>query len=235
MSPHDDNDRDDLVGVRPDTPADKSPANGAEAPADATESAQAAAFAELIDTVIAGSEPPAVMAAEQRALLETAAILRANLCSDPAAASGVSAVVGQVMGQVTGQVIEQVSGQGEGPAKGADDTHATGDSQPSASERDDGIIDFAARRRRRVRWLSVATAAVAAAVVLLFALRTPTPQRGPAQVESTLSMMHHSRPADPLIGEIPRERADRASDRLDTIYADRMAGYRDLRLRGGAR
>ena len=189
-------------------------------PADAQELAQAAEFAALIDGAIAGREWPVVMAAEQRVLLETAAILRANLRTDGSVGSGVSGIVDQVMATATGHEVgeKQSSSQGDaGPV-----------SEP--------VIDLAARRRRRVGWLrSVGTAAVAAAVVLFFAMRTPAPHNSGAKVASELSIIHHSRPADPLIGQIPREWSDRASDRLDTIYADRMAGYRDLRLHGGAR
>lgn len=181
-------------------------------PADPAEIAQATAFAGLIDTVIAGDKLPAVMAAEQREMVETAAILRANLRADGSVGSGVSSVVGRVMSQVSESSQEQEQTQ----------------------QGDSGIIDFQARRRRRVRWLSAGTAALAAAAVLFFVLRSPGPPASDSGARPVLSMIHHSRPADPLIGEIPREQADRASDRLDTIYADRMAGYRDLRLRGGA-
>ena len=216
MSPHDD-DRDDLAGTPPQSISDQRE----DVPAEPAERAQAAAFADLIDTVIAGADLPAVMAAEHRELVDTVAILRANLVADGAAGSGVRGVVDRVMSQVTGQ-----------PERTGDDPED--DARPPADERSD-VIDFAARRRRRVRWLSIGTAAVAAAVVLVFALRAPVRPRPDAPAAPALSMMHHSRPADPLIGEIPRARAYRASDRLDTIYADRMAGYRDLRLRGGAR
>jgi hypothetical protein len=40
-----------------------------------------------------------------------------------------------------------------------------------------------------------------------------------------------SRPADPLIGPIKKNVGD-ASARIDTIFADRLDGYRELRLRG---
>ncbi len=42
-----------------------------------------------------------------------------------------------------------------------------------------------------------------------------------------------SRPADALIGAIARERAGDAATRIDTIFADRLDGYRERRLRGG--
>jgi hypothetical protein len=42
-----------------------------------------------------------------------------------------------------------------------------------------------------------------------------------------------SRPADPLIGPISREHAGDASTRIDTIYADRLDGYRERKLARG--
>ena len=39
-----------------------------------------------------------------------------------------------------------------------------------------------------------------------------------------------SRPADPLIGPIAREHAGDASTRIDTIFADRLDGYREREL-----
>ena len=42
-----------------------------------------------------------------------------------------------------------------------------------------------------------------------------------------------SRPADPLIGRIPRERAGDAGTRIDTIFADRLEGYRGRTLARG--
>jgi hypothetical protein len=39
-----------------------------------------------------------------------------------------------------------------------------------------------------------------------------------------------SRPADPLIGPIARERAGDASGRIDHIFADRLDGFRERRM-----
>jgi hypothetical protein len=39
-----------------------------------------------------------------------------------------------------------------------------------------------------------------------------------------------SRPADPLIGVIGRDRAGDAAARLDVIYADRLDGFRERTL-----
>jgi len=48
-----------------------------------------------------------------------------------------------------------------------------------------------------------------------------------------LPRSQRSRPADRLVGPIPRARADAASERLDAIFADRSAGYRSRLLRRG--
>jgi hypothetical protein len=42
-----------------------------------------------------------------------------------------------------------------------------------------------------------------------------------------------SRPTDPLIGPIPRERDGDASARIDYIFADRLDGFRERRLSRG--
>jgi hypothetical protein len=86
-------------------------------------------------------------------------------------------------------------------------------------------VPKAARPRRR--WLraapwAVAAVAVAAAALLLLLLRPPAPRPLPTALRS--------RPADALVGKIPPERAADARARIDAIYADRLAGYRELAL-----
>ena len=44
-----------------------------------------------------------------------------------------------------------------------------------------------------------------------------------------------ARPADALVGAIPVERAGAALDRIDTIYADRLDGFRARTMSGGLR
>jgi hypothetical protein len=39
-----------------------------------------------------------------------------------------------------------------------------------------------------------------------------------------------SRPADELVGEIRREAAGEAARRIDSIYSDRLEGFRDATL-----
>jgi hypothetical protein len=97
-----------------------------------------------------------------------------------------------------------------------------------------GDVMGARRRRRLGTIIPWALTAAAVAAALFLALQRPAPEHTASLPEpASRSEIHRSRPADALIGQIPRDRAERASDRLDMIYADRMAGYRDLRLRGG--
>jgi hypothetical protein len=87
--------------------------------------------------------------------------------------------------------------------------------------------DSETKRKVRLRdglpWLLTA---ISVAVALLLFLRPPP--RIPTPLHET------SRPADVLVGPIDRKASGDASGRLDAIYADRLAGYRAVRL-GGAR
>jgi hypothetical protein len=50
-----------------------------------------------------------------------------------------------------------------------------------------------------------------------------------------LPLTQQSRPADPLVGPIARERAGDARSRIDAIFADRLDGYRELQFGRAAR
>jgi hypothetical protein len=94
-----------------------------------------------------------------------------------------------------------------------------------------GVTPIEKARRRWVPW-SVAggSMVIAAAAILMMWLRT-APVEKPSMPTAWMS-----RPSDPLIGPIARERAGDASARIDYIFADRMDGYRERRLsRGGKR
>ena len=101
--------------------------------------------------------------------------------------------------------------------------------------------DLAAYRRKRLSTIVPWTvAAAAAAAALSLALVRPAPPTDRLRVADTrpipaLPIEQRSRPADPLVGQIPRERVGGARERIDMIYADRMAGFRDRRLRGRLR
>lgn len=95
-----------------------------------------------------------------------------------------------------------------------------------------GVTPITAARRRWVPWaIATGSSIVAAAAIAMLWFRAPV--QAPAAATPTTWT---SRPADSLIGPIARERAGDASARIDTIFADRMDGYRDRRLsRGGKR
>jgi len=85
--------------------------------------------------------------------------------------------------------------------------------------------------RRWAPWaIAGASALVAAAAIAMLWLRGPVAGPSVARVPSEWT----SRPADPLVGPIARDRAGDASARIDAIFADRLDGFRARRLaRGG--
>jgi hypothetical protein len=94
--------------------------------------------------------------------------------------------------------------------------------RPLGDARRESLVDaaFAARRPARVglAWPTAAALVIAAAALLLVLLR-PAPELPHAQ---------RSRPADALVGPIAREASGDARARADLLYADRLAGYRQL-------
>lgn len=166
-------------------------------------------------------------------------------------------VSARVRSRASGLTADQMSGQTRGQTSGQAGQAQprltlTAPGGPAAGDADLGPVAHvgnraaAAAARSRSSWsrlrraLPWTVAAVSAAAALVLALRMarepamsqPGPGQG-AQQAPRLQPMHRSRPADDLIGEIPRPRAAAASDRVDMIFADRLMGYRDLRLRGG--
>ncbi len=87
------------------------------------------------------------------------------------------------------------------------------------------------RARRWAPWaIAGTTTLVAAAAIALLWLRAPRAVISPAAAEAALSG-----PSDRLIGPIARESAGDASDRIDTIFADRLDGYRERHVMSGRR
>jgi hypothetical protein len=219
-------------------------------PASPAEAAQAESFARLVDQLMTGDSLPPAMASDERTLVEVAAIMRACV-SDPRDVELDVSRRDALIDQALLQALEQGRGvrtEAERDEDAAADAAAGRSGElPQASPADpdghrpedapDDVSDLGARRRARLgKVIPWAFTAVAAAAALFFALQRPAPERTASLPEpASLSEVHRSRPADALIGQIPRDRAERASDRLDVIYADRMAGYRDLHLRGGHR
>jgi hypothetical protein len=172
----------------------------------AAEKKRAKAFAELVDKAIAGRTPPA-LSADDRALLEVATVIRAT--------AGGLELPGSKQRSIVEDALRQAVGQ-----------------SPSTSL-SSTPIESARGRRRWVPWAIAGTSTVvAAAAVLMLWLRKPTIINHPPPTPTAWQ----SRPADPLIGAIAPERSGEAGARLDTIFADRLDGYRDRMLsRGGRR
>lgn len=170
----------------------------------AAERAHARTFAELVDKTLAGRTPPA-MSADDRALVEVATVIRA--------ASGNVQLTAPQQRLVVEAALRQAIGER---------------AQPASS----GAVPIAAARWRRwAPWtIAGASALVAAAAVLLW-LQSPRERVvvREAPQAAALPEAERSRPADALIGPIPRERAGDASARIDAIFADRLDGYRERR------
>jgi hypothetical protein len=176
----------------------------------ASERARAKTFAELVDKTLSGRTPPA-MSADDRALLEVATVIRA-------ASGGMELAPSRQRNLIEDALRQAVGGN----------VAATSLSTTPISR---------ARARRWVPWMIAGTTSlVAAAAMVMLWVRTPKQQQLPAA--SAVKEEWYSRPTDKLIGAIPAERAGDASARVDTIFADRLDGYRDRLLsgrRGGKR
>jgi hypothetical protein len=171
-----------------------------------SERARAKAFADIVDKAISG-RAPAVMSADDRALLEVATVIRA--------ANGQAELPLQKQRSLVEDALRQAIG----------DAGSTTSGQL-------GVIPIASARKKWLPWaLTGASTAIAAAAMLVLWLRAPEPtvvREETAQVPTSWT----SRPADPLIGPIARENAGDASARIDYLFADRLEGYRDRRLSG---
>lgn len=88
------------------------------------------------------------------------------------------------------------------------------------------------RARRWAPWAIAATSSLVAAAAIILLLLRPAPRH--ATAAQVLPTAWTSRPTDALFGPIDRARDADASTRIDTIFADRLDGYRDHQLaRGG--
>jgi hypothetical protein len=170
----------------------------------AAELAHAKAFASLVDKTLAG-RPPAAMSTDHRALLEVATVIRAVAGHAKLAGAQQRAIVEGALRQAVGGGVPGVS----------------------------GALPITRLRAKRAPWVVAAASMLVAAAALVLWLRGPrqivTTMRAPVTVPETW----RSRPADALVGPIGREHAGEASARLDAIFADRLDGYRERRLRGG--
>jgi hypothetical protein len=171
------------------------------------ELAHARRFAELVDKTLAGRTPPA-MSADDRALLEVTTVIRATRGQLELAPARRHAVVEDALRQAIGA----------GPSPG-------------------GSVTPLARgpARRWAPWaVAGASTLVAAAALLALWLRPAEPSRsaslGVPPGRAAVPVEWRSRPADALIGPIARDHAGDASARIDTIFADRLDGFRARRL-----
>jgi hypothetical protein len=174
-----------------------------DAEATGSERAHAKTFADLVDKTLTGRTPPA-MSADDRALLEVATVIRATAGTVELSASKRRSIVEDALRQAVGTTAST-----------------------------SGAVVPIARARSR-RWAPWAVAAgsmlVAAAAVLLFWLRTPERNAPESAQAAPIPTTWTSRPADPLIGPIARQNVGDASSRIDTIFADRLDGYRERTL-----
>src|SRR5262245_37959675 len=167
------------------------------------ELAHARRFAELVDKTLSGRTPPA-MSADDRALLEVATVIRATHGNLELASDRRHAVVEDALRQ------------------------AIGDAPPASAS-----VAPLARARGRARWTPWVVAgasalAAAAAIAVLWLRPSVTPP-----VAHRVPMEWTSRSADSLIGPIARDHAGDASSRIDTIFADRLDGFRARQLAHG--
>ena len=199
-----------------------------DAPETEAERARARSFARLVDGLIDGEATPPALAAEDREMLETASLVRAAVREPTLDAQRTRSIIDQAFGAALGLA----------PAPAAEPTDELGKKRaedgPSSMRpvRPERNADRRSAWSRRVPW---AVAGLAAAAAIAFAVVRPGEQtRTVEQVieQPAYAEIHRSRPASPLVGRIDKSNADRASDRIDLIVADRMAGYRDLYLRG---
>ena len=204
-----------------------------DAPASAGEKTRAEGFGRLVDKLVEGEPLPPAMDSDDRALIEIATMVVAGTHEVELAVERKRSIIDQALERAVVGAPKAAIAAGKAPAGGP---KKPGDEQPSAGA---DVVSLDSRRESRAAhalpWV-VAVVAAAAAIVL-FITRPPNPggdvagPTAPSAPGEKLSAMHRSRPADALIGQIPRSQSGHASSRLDTIYSDRLAGYRDLSFR----
>jgi hypothetical protein len=184
------------------------------------ERAKAESFAEMVDLMVSGDDLPAVLAQDQRALLEVATLVRSASIEVPLHADRRDALIESALTQAI---------------EGSPSARTVGDSDPAGSPVSAPGITPLRPRNRVLQAIPWAVSAIAAAAAIFLYISRPTdrattapPVAAAVEVDTT----HQSRPTDALVGEITRDKAEAASSRIDVIYADRMNGFRDMTLRG---
>lgn len=171
----------------------------------AAERARARSFAELLDKVVAG-RAPAAMPAEDRALIEVATVIRAASGAVELSAARRASIVEEAL-------------------------HRAVDKAPPTPS---NVVSIASRRAKTPWVIAAITSAVAIAAILALFLRPAPRAAEPTTTAAAPTLPQHlrSRPADPLIGAIPRARSGDAAARIDAIFADRLDGFRELSFGG---
>ncbi len=207
------------------------------------EQARAEAFGRLVDGLLSGDTLPPAMDSEDRALVETATVVMASSRVIEPAPERTRRLVDQAL---EAALLRRSGGATSAPIDDASGEHRAASPITLVQPEDPNersVTDVTTRRRRRgdqmARVLPWAVASLAAAAaIVLFIVRPPDKDRGADQTaevvqvkEVPLDVMNTSRPADPLIGRIDKADRGKATERIDLLYADRMAGYRDLAFR----
>lgn len=206
------------------------------------EQARAEAFGRLVDGLLAGDALPPAMDSDDRALVEAATVVMASSRVIEPAPERTRRLVDQALEAAilrrSGARVETAVETGEHPR--ADSPMVL---VPAEDPNERSVTDVTTRRRRRsdqvARVLPWAVASLAAAAAIVsFIVRPPDKERTVDQTAEVapvadvpLEVTNTSRPADPLIGRISVADRGKASERIDLLYADRMAGYRDLAFR----
>ena len=207
--------------------------------AGAEEQARAASLARLIDRLSAGEPPPPAMPAEERLLLDTAAMIRAAHVAQPLQPRQVNAIVADALAE-PGELPRRVSRliQFPGARQGGEATQGAAGAEPAGRASVSGI-DLRPRSAR----IKVAVGGLVLAMAAALALWLWSGRRGPGGAgggggvaAAGLPSKLVSRSAGPLLGgPIASVEAAEARARLDLVYADRMNGYRELVFRGQIR
>ena len=208
-------------------------------PATPGEQARAEAFGRLVDGLLAGDALPPAMDSEDRALVEAATVVMASSRAIEPAPERTRRLVDQALEAAILRRSGAPQASDSGEHRAASPVTLLAPEDPSERS----VTDVTTRRRRRsdqvARVLPWAVASLAAAAaIILFIVRPPQKERTADQTaevspraEVPLDVTNTSRPADPLVGRIGKADRGKATERIDLLYADRMAGYRDLGFR----
>ena len=208
------------------------------------EQTRAEAFGRLVDGLLAGDALPPAMDSEDRALVEAATVVMASSRVIEPAPERTRRRVAQAL---EAAILRR---RGDTPRAETPPAGVLPLARPDTAEDDPNersVTDVTTRRRRRgdqiARVLPWAVASLAAAAaIVLFVARPPHKERTgvesaevapapPDDRDVPLDVTHTSRPSDPLVGPFAEAERGKATQRIDLIFADRMAGYRDLAFR----